>query len=54
MSDIQSQKSEMGVELRAACVKFETDLKSLQVELDEEREKSNELDTILKEKEQAY
>ncbi len=52
MFEFQHQKSEMSGELRQMCSKYEADLKSLTYQLDEERERTSELEASLKEKEQ--
>ncbi len=51
MSEWQSQKSELSGELKQICFKYESDIKALSRQLEEEKEKCVELDTTLREKE---
>ena len=50
MSEWQNQKSEMSGELKSLCQKYESDLKQLGIQLEEEKERSAELEVILKDK----
>ncbi len=53
MSELQSKKSEMSGEIKQMYQKYENDIKTLQIQIEEEREKMGEIESQLKEKSAA-
>ena len=47
LSELHSMRSDMTLELRGQCQKYETEVKQLQIDLDEERERVGELENLL-------
>ena len=51
LSELHSIRSDMTSELRGQCQKYETEVKQLQIDLDEERERVSELEGLLLQRE---
>ena len=50
LTDLHTKRSEMTGELKAMCLKYESEVKALQGELEEERERVSELESALLQK----